>query len=441
MNIHKAQSQELMGDVTILVRTDGPPKPFCDCFGSAALPPRDRLNLNNPCVHEEVTLASKLFDLRREFLLKLLSLPEVQELWIATLREALLSPGRISSALVSGGSASKALIGKVLGDIAPGVSEVARVQCPMVRQSLRDKLAIRIFEIPMATEAALALAERVVLSSESEVQRRAGEEASDIAKSDDCSKRVETVRESAREEAAIARERVAGVICARDEYLVLKNKLFERYSSWAACFTRASLPVGVEQSDVRQVAAIGLLAAMEKQSLNCEAPFETRARGLMAGLVKKFVQRQGWLIRVPDENVTVLRAMKEPCAAEQGDRFLRPDEVARQFGVNAEIGVALERLARRPVADVCDDIPAGGTTARRGGILVALEVEETRQQLYKALDCLSEDERRAISFRFGLEGSEDMSYPEIGRALGCSVGSAYGKVNAALGKLRRRLSE
>lgn len=104
--------------------------------------------------------------------------------------------------------------------------------------------------------------------------------------------------------------------------------------------------------------------------------------------------------------------------------------------MSAEIATAVERLARRPSVGKCVDIPAGAANIGQGGAV--LEYADLRRGLYKALHRLPEDERRAISLRFRLEDTGQLPSPQIGRILGCSASTAFGRVNTALGRLRRK---
>jgi RNA polymerase sigma-70 factor (ECF subfamily) len=63
------------------------------------------------------------------------------------------------------------------------------------------------------------------------------------------------------------------------------------------------------------------------------------------------------------------------------------------------------------------------------------EKREAAQMVREALDYLSPDHRTAIELRF----IEDLSYEEIGRVLGCPVGTAKSRVHYALRKIGAQL--
>ena len=67
----------------------------------------------------------------------------------------------------------------------------------------------------------------------------------------------------------------------------------------------------------------------------------------------------------------------------------------------------------------------------------AYELVEDREDLAVALECLSEEEREAISLRFGA----DLTVPEIAKLTGEKLSTAEGRVYRALRKLRDELEE
>jgi RNA polymerase sigma factor (sigma-70 family) len=76
-------------------------------------------------------------------------------------------------------------------------------------------------------------------------------------------------------------------------------------------------------------------------------------------------------------------------------------------------------------------VPAGSAQSSLGG----LESIERRDELHRALDLLSSEEREAIALRYGA----DMTVPEIAKLLGERVTTMEGRVYRALRKLREEL--
>lgn len=85
-------------------------------------------------------------------------------------------------------------------------------------------------------------------------------------------------------------------------------------------------------------------------------------------------------------------------------------------------GRALERVGEPPETEYSD---------------ARLAAVEDRDELGRALAALSDEEREAVSLRFG----GDMTVPEIAKLLGEKVSTVEGRVYRALRKLRAELDE
>jgi RNA polymerase sigma factor (sigma-70 family) len=156
-----------------------------------------------------------------------------------------------------------------------------------------------------------------------------------------------------------------------------------------------------------------------------ELLYEEEAQGLLGFLVYR----------------TGDRAMAEDVLADAFERVLRSRrrfDPRRGSGKNWLYTVALNRLRdlqRRSTTErrALEQIGAGSEWEDGGG----LGEVERGGDLIGALAGLSEEEREAISLRFG----GDLTVPEVAKVLGVKLSTAEGRIYRGLEKLRDTLGE
>jgi RNA polymerase sigma factor (sigma-70 family) len=133
------------------------------------------------------------------------------------------------------------------------------------------------------------------------------------------------------------------------------------------------------------------------------------------------------------------RATAEDVMADTFERVLRtrfrfdPRKSSEKTWIYTIAMNVLRDQARRRAAETRaverTPAPVGGGSDR------ALDFVEDRDELRRALDCLSDDEREAVALRFGA----DLTVPEIARVTGEKLTTVEGRVYRALRKLRDQL--
>jgi RNA polymerase sigma-B factor len=180
----------------------------------------------------------------------------------------------------------------------------------------------------------------------------------------------------------------------------------------------------VPLEDLRQVAAIGLINAVERFDPDHGAAFSSFAVPTIEGEVRRYFRDFTWTVRPPRDLRALARRIERerddltsalgraPTAAELGERLGRtPEDIVEA----SEAGLArTPRSFDAPAPHQDDD---GATLSERIGVeergFAAAEASATADSL---LASLTDRERLAVQLRF----REDMTQTEIGRHIGCS---------------------
>ncbi len=208
-------------------------------------------------------------------------------------------------------------------------------------------------------------------------------------------------------------------------------------SYWYLCnrgarkFQRA----GVDRADLLQVAAIGLIKAVENFKPQLRTPFEAYAWLLIVGELMHYVRDHERIVRIP----RWLRALEKP--------YLRADErlgarlgrtpSAREIALELDVDVKIVdelRLLRRGGAVSLESV-LGSPTAEPRAIARGLSLDETLT-LRIAIEKLAERERTIVlgSFAAGL------SQAELGERLGLSQSQVSKLIKKALIKMQRQVA-
>lgn len=201
-------------------------------------------------------------------------------------------------------------------------------------------------------------------------------------------------------------------------HLPLARRLAARYGG-----RNSSRP---PNEDLQQVAAIGLIKAIDRFDVDRGLALSTFAVPTILGELKRFLRDTTWAVRVPrDLQELALRVDSE---AQELERILgrtpTVGELARRVGGSVEQVVeALE--ARRAHRALSLDAPAGGGSSDTPapGFLDQVGVDdpdlgtaEDRTLLEPCLERLDPRQREILRLRF----AEDLTQAEIGARLGIS---------------------
>jgi RNA polymerase sigma-B factor len=207
---------------------------------------------------------------------------------------------------------------------------------------------------------------------------------------------------------------------ARDRKL--RNLLIERHMALAEGLARPYARRGEPFDDLRQVAMLGLLKAVDRFDPEREIPFASFAIPTIRGELRRHFRDRGWTIKVPrrlQELHLELDAIAATVAQEEG----RPPtvaEIAHAAKVSEEDvleAMEVSDLYRPRSLDAPARSEAGGSVADGlGGDDDELSDAEARVALRAMLQQLSERDRRIVYLRY----FEEMTQSEIAEQVGIS---------------------
>jgi RNA polymerase sigma-B factor len=219
-----------------------------------------------------------------------------------------------------------------------------------------------------------------------------------------------------------------------------RERLVRRYlplaNSVARRFDRGKR---VPLEDLQQVAAIGLIKALDRYDPANGAAFSTFAVPTMQGEIRRYFRDFTWTVRPPRELQE--RSIRIGRVREQLTNDLGRNPSARELA--AQVGCTLEELvdaseaaqARtsdsfdRPITTQEGDAATLGE--RLGDEDPGFEAAEASATLDRLLDTLSERDQLVLRLRF----RDDLTQSEIGRRIGCSQMHVSRILRAAVAQL------
>jgi len=235
---------------------------------------------------------------------------------------------------------------------------------------------------------------------------------------------------------------------AREDARLFEDYSRERDPALREALMRRFLPLawhlaaryshGGERDDVRQVAVIGLLKAIDRYDPYRGIAFSSFAMPTIIGEVKRYFRDLGWTVRVPrdiQELSLRLERVTEGLSVALG-RSPTPDEIAQQCGVTVE-QVLEARASATAHRAISLDQPAHGEDEE--STLTRLPAEEPEfarvedaDELEQLLSVLPPRERRVLMMRF----CHDMLQREIAEAEGVSQMQVSRMLSQSLATLR-----
>jgi RNA polymerase sigma-B factor len=213
------------------------------------------------------------------------------------------------------------------------------------------------------------------------------------------------------------------------DYLPLANSIARRFDRGQR----------VPLEDLQQIAAIGLLKALDRYDPAHGAAFSTFAVPTMQGEIRRYFRDFTWTVRPPRDLQE--RAIRIERAREELTNDLGRNPTARELAEH--VGCTPEELldaseAAHARSSVSFDRPAttddgdGATLGERlGGEDPAFEAAESSATLDRLLNTLSERDQLVLRLRF----REDLTQSEVARRIGCSQMHVSRIQRAALAKL------
>lgn len=229
---------------------------------------------------------------------------------------------------------------------------------------------------------------------------------------------LRTDDDDAFDRALVERARLEGTPAARRAAV---EGLLPRARALARRYHRGEEPL----EDLEQVAAVGLLKAIDGFDLSRGTPFGSYAVPTIVGELRRHYRDKGWVVRVPRElqelSLKIGKATEAASAAL--GRPPTPAELAERLGTTVELVMEVHEIstAMRPVSL---DRPITPEAGMEGEALVehlgradpGFDQADDAFVARSLLDRLPDRERRIVELRFG----EELSQTEIGARLGIS---------------------
>ena len=203
----------------------------------------------------------------------------------------------------------------------------------------------------------------------------------------------------------------------------LRNELVEEHMRLAEFLARRFAHRGEAADDLRQVALVGLLKAVERFEPDRGLQFSSFATPTITGELKRYFRDRGWAVRVPrriqELHLELDRTVNE--LSQELGRPPTPAEIAQRAGVleedvleSMEAG-SLYRLASID-AGRSDDESSPNPAQRLGEIDAELTAVDDRVAVTEMLAVLPEREQKIVYLRF----FEGMTQSEIAEEIGIS---------------------
>ena len=221
----------------------------------------------------------------------------------------------------------------------------------------------------------------------------------------------------------------------------IRNRLVERHMGLAAHIAKRFSRPGVADDDLRQVAMLGLVKAVDRFDPEYGVPFAAFAGGTIEGELKRHFRDHTWVVRVPrsakDLHLLVRRATDE--LVQSSGRSPSVDEIATHLGLDRDD--VLRGLAASSAYHVGTIQPGGndGDSETPLDRIDALASEETGYEQALDVDLVSrllaqlpEREQEIVRLRF----YEKQSQEQIAAAVGVSQMQVSRLLRSSFEKLR-----
>jgi len=222
----------------------------------------------------------------------------------------------------------------------------------------------------------------------------------------------------------------------------VRNELVESFAPLAEFFAKRYRDRGVESQDLRQVAQLALVKAVDRFDADFGVQFSTFAGRTIDGELKKYFRDKSWSVRVPrslQERSALIRQVREALSTENG----RPPTIeeisaASDLSVDEVIeGLDAQSAYRSSSLDVGSSDSEDGQSL--GATLGATDPEFHRAELQLAVKAmlteLPERDRTIIELRF----FENLSQHEIADRVGISQMHVSRLLRRSFDELRSKL--
>ncbi len=203
----------------------------------------------------------------------------------------------------------------------------------------------------------------------------------------------------------------------------LRNELVEEHMRLAEFLSRRFAHRGEPLDDLRQVALVGLLKAVERFEPDRALQFSSFAMPTILGELKRHFRDRGWAVRVP-RRVQELHLELDRTIAGLSQELGRPPtprEIADRAGVREEDvleSMEANSLYRLPSLDGMrgGDEAGGSPSDRIGDVDPEMDAVDDRLAVSEMLSILPEREQTIVYLRF----FEGLTQSEIAQQIGIS---------------------
>ncbi|WP_020524767.1 SigB/SigF/SigG family RNA polymerase sigma factor [Catelliglobosispora koreensis] len=223
---------------------------------------------------------------------------------------------------------------------------------------------------------------------------------------------------------------------------LLRTKVIEHFLPMAQRLARRYSGRGEPSADLAQVAALGLIKAVDRYDPARGVPFPAYATPTITGELRRHFRDAAWMIRVPRpiQELNLNLAGTVEYLTHIVGRTVTAEDVARQLGVSRDqvTEAMLAAHAFRPLS--YDQTTHSGDSQRIADTLGeedhGIEMAGWREALRGGLQHLPQRERRIIAMRY----FADMSQAHIAAAIGISQMHVSRLLNKALAHLRASIT-
>jgi RNA polymerase sigma-B factor len=221
-----------------------------------------------------------------------------------------------------------------------------------------------------------------------------------------------------------------------------REALLERFLPLARHLSRRYFGAG-EAEDLEQVAALGLLKAIDRYDPTRGIAFTSFAVPTIIGELKRYFRDLGWSVRVPrslKELAAKVDAATEDVFSESG-RPPTPEELARRLDTDIESILEARQLGTAHRASSLDVVLRDGSDLTLAETIAADEQGYRRVEDAAALDALlaalPDRERTILRLRF----QEDMTQREISQHVGLSQMQVSRLISSSIAELSQLASD
>ncbi len=222
----------------------------------------------------------------------------------------------------------------------------------------------------------------------------------------------------------------------------VRNELVESFAPLAEFFAKRYKDRGVESQDLRQVAQLALVKAVDRFDADFGVQFSTFAGRTIDGELKKYFRDKSWAVRVPrslQERSALIRQVREALSKEQG----RPptiDEISEASGLSVDEvieGLDAQSAYRANSLDVgsSDDEEGASIASKLGESDPEFHRSELQMAVQAMLKELPDRDRKIIELRF----FENLSQSEIADEIGISQMHVSRLLRRSFEELRTKL--